>query len=116
MPTFHETAPGVDADDQRPPRASQTPQRGPQYRGATAVMVVAMVLALILVVVLASPGTTRHPAVGDFGPSKAPAVLSLEAVLAGRANPCAPDAHPEEALRSYGRIYIACSDGTSVRP
>jgi hypothetical protein len=78
-------------------------------------MALATVLALILVVVLASPVTTRHPAVGDFGPDKEPAVLSLTAVLAGRPNPCF-QSEPEQALKSYGRVYVLCSNQVTVRP
>ncbi len=113
MPAFRDIAPGADADDEASKRAQTDLQKAAQNKLAMIVFGIATFLALVLLLAALAP--RGHPTGPDFAPPPQPQVLSLTAVLAGRPNPCF-QSEPEQALKSYGRVYILCSNQVTVRP
>ena len=73
----------------------------------------AIVMILATVAVIALLGIANG---GGAAPAKAATTqLSMGTVLQGRPNPCF-QSKPVQAIKAYGKTYVVCSNGTSVRP
>ncbi len=77
-------------------------------RSRWAIMMILATLAVIVLLGIAN-GSGATPA------KAATTRLTVGTVLQGRPNPCF-ESKPVQAIKSYGKTYVVCSNGTSVRP